>query len=78
MNSCVAQGLPVGRLTEDVSAGVTDEATGMRRLLTNHLKMMQEVMQLMGNNCRPVVVMAFVQKENSSETLLSYFSCCTC
>ena len=44
MNSCVARGLPVGRSTKNVSARVTDEATGMRRLLTNHLKMMREVM----------------------------------
>jgi hypothetical protein len=44
MNSCVARGLPVGRSTKVVSARVTDEATGMRRLLTNHLKMMREVM----------------------------------
>jgi hypothetical protein len=43
MNSCVARGLPVGRLAKDVSEGVTDEATGMRRLLTNHLKMMRKL-----------------------------------
>lgn len=44
MNSCVARGLPVGRLTKDVSTGVTDEATGMRLLLlTIHLKMIREV-----------------------------------
>jgi hypothetical protein len=46
MNSCVARGLPVGRLAKDVSAGIDDEATGMRRLLTNHLKMMREVMMV--------------------------------
>lgn len=43
MNSCVARSLPVGRLTKDVSTGVTDEATGMRLLLlTIHLKMIRE------------------------------------
>ena len=47
MNSCVARGLSVGRLTKDVLAGVTDEATGMRLLLLpNHLKMIREVMMV--------------------------------
>ncbi|KAL3769599.1 hypothetical protein ACHAWO_011545 [Cyclotella atomus] len=46
MNSCVARGLPVGRLAKDVSAGVNEEAAGMSRLLTNHLKMMRGVMMV--------------------------------
>jgi hypothetical protein len=46
MAACLARGLPVGRFAREASIGVEDQISSMRKLLTNHLKIMYAAMMI--------------------------------